>query len=74
MPVSSTANHICHWDYVPGPMLDGRQVRTMLFICEYPYRTLRTTGPSEECEGCPVWDEDKKKSTATRQLGNRATG
>jgi hypothetical protein len=42
----------CHWDYVPGPHRLGESHRTMMFICEYPYRTMRTTGPCEDCRTC----------------------
>lgn len=26
----------------------------MMWICEYPYRTMRLTGPNDDCEDCPV--------------------
>lgn len=25
----------------------------MVWICEYPYRTVRLTGPGAECADCP---------------------
>ena len=28
---------------------------TPVWICEYPYRTIRVEGPSEDCADCPVW-------------------
>jgi hypothetical protein len=27
-----------------------------VWICEYPYRTMRAAGPGEECDGCPIWE------------------
>ena len=59
--VSSAIPYACHWDYVQGPARNGRQDRTMVYICEHPYRTIRTKGPCEECEGCPQWEEKKKR-------------
>jgi hypothetical protein len=26
-----------------------------VWICEYPYPTMRLHGPSSDCAGCPVW-------------------
>ena len=28
---------------------------TAVWICEYPYRTIRLQGPSSDCGDCPVW-------------------
>lgn len=39
----------CHWDYVPGPHRNGAATRLMVWICEYPYRTIRADGPCAEC-------------------------
>jgi len=52
MPPASAAAPACHWDYLQGPALNGRVDRTMVFICEHPYRTIRAKGPCEECESC----------------------
>jgi hypothetical protein len=41
----------CHWDYVQGPRVGGTATRSMVWICEYPYRTARIDGPCEECPG-----------------------
>jgi len=40
----------CHWSLVTGP--SGRS-RTVVWICEYPYRTMRSR-PCEDCPGCPT--------------------
>lgn len=48
---------LCHLEYVTGPGGAASGSRTAVWICEYPYHTMRLTGPSSECEGCPVWQE-----------------
>jgi hypothetical protein len=42
----------CHLAHVAGP---ERRSSTAIWICEYPYRTMRASGPSSECGDCPVW-------------------
>jgi len=42
--------HGCHWDYVCGPNRGGAAPRTMVWICEYPYRTVRLDGPCDDCK------------------------
>jgi hypothetical protein len=42
--------HGCHWDYVRGPNRGTAAPRTMVWICEYPYRTVRLDGPCDDCE------------------------
>ncbi len=54
-------SYACHWDYIPGPSDGGRPVRTMMWICEYPYRTMRPSGPNDDCTDCPLWTELKKR-------------
>lgn len=50
--VSTTGDrkHGCHWDYVCGPNRGGAAPRTMVWICEYPYRTVRLDGPCDDCK------------------------
>jgi hypothetical protein len=38
----------CHWSLVTGP---SGHSRTVVWICEYPYRTMRSR-PCEDCPGC----------------------
>ena len=48
----------CHLTHVPGPSRDGRSGHmAAVWICEYPYRTMRMQGPSSDCAGCPVWHQ-----------------
>ena len=59
------AAYACHWEYVQGPAQNGKTVRTMMWICEYPYRTIRAKGPCDaDCPG----------QTETKQLDNGVTG
>lgn len=45
----------CHLGYVPGPNPSATS-RTAVWICEYPYRTMRLDGPNaEDCGDCPLW-------------------
>ena len=48
---------LCHLEYMTGPGRAAVGSRTAVWICEYPYHTMRLNGPSSECEGCPVWKE-----------------
>ncbi len=48
----------CHMTYLPGS--NRRDLPTAVWVCEYPYRTLRLDGPSRECEDCPVWRERQR--------------
>jgi hypothetical protein len=55
--LSAAPSHpVCHLAHIQGP---GGQtaVATAVWICEYPYRTIRLSGPSPECGDCPVWQE-----------------
>jgi hypothetical protein len=49
----------CHPGQVARPGPHG-QVPTAVWICEYPYRTIRLAGPSEDCADCPVWRNMQK--------------
>jgi hypothetical protein len=40
----------CHWSHIEGPAHQGRPSRTLVWICEHPYRTIRT----KPCEDCPA--------------------
>ena len=45
----------CHLSHIPGPGRNGA-AQTPVWICEYPYRTIRVKGPSsEECGDCPAF-------------------
>ncbi len=47
----------CHWEHIAGSLYNQHPTSPTVWICEYPYRTLRSDGPSDECSGCPVWEE-----------------
>jgi hypothetical protein len=50
------------------PDANGQAVSTAVWICEYPYRTIRATGPSEDCSDCPVW-RDMQRTRRSRDDG-----
>jgi hypothetical protein len=51
-----TARHPkCHLAHLPAPGRAGAE--TAVWVCEYPYRTIRMSGPSADCSDCPVWRE-----------------
>jgi hypothetical protein len=53
-PAKATlATPVCHWGRIPGPRPAGPQ--PLVWICEYPYRTVRSAGPDRNCDGCPIW-------------------
>ena len=39
----------CHWSHISRRTAAGREIRTKVWICEYPYRTMLTS-PCD-CEG-----------------------
>jgi len=47
----------CHWEDIQGARVKGRVMTSRVWVCEYPYRTMRRHGPGEECSDCPVWHE-----------------
>jgi hypothetical protein len=65
-PLTPHLPWICHWSHVEGPRDHGRATSLSMWICEYPYRTMRSEGPSEECEGCPVWEAMKARNRAAQ--------
>ena len=48
----------CHLTYLPSGARSAGL--TAVWVCQYPYRTLRLEGPSAECEDCPVWRERQR--------------
>ena len=65
---SKTATRLaCHWGRVKGPSRAGHTTWTMVWICEYPYRTVRLSGPNpEDCEGCRAAIENARRRATTR--------
>jgi hypothetical protein len=58
MPAARSHRYSCHWGYIDGPEREGHVSRTLMWICEYPYRTVRASGPDESCDECPVYKEN----------------
>jgi hypothetical protein len=53
----------CHLARVAGP---ERRSSTAVWICEYPYRTMRASGPSSDCGDCPVWQAMLRRRNADK--------
>jgi hypothetical protein len=47
----------CHLTYIPRPAPLGAPSACAVWVCEYPYRTMRLHGPSAECGDCPVYQD-----------------
>jgi hypothetical protein len=54
--------YLCHWGHIDGPRVDDRATPMTVWICEYPYRTIRLDGPDAGCAGCPLWDERPRRA------------
>jgi len=70
MPPTSTActaTRTCRWEEIQGGRVKGRVVSTKIWICEYPYRTMRRSGPGEECSDCPVYQAQRQEKERARQ-------
>lgn len=56
----------CRWTRVTGPVVDGRVRSTLVWLCEYPYRTMMAEPPEPgSCSGCPMRDEMIARTTAS---------
>jgi hypothetical protein len=63
LPESSVVEFpTCHLAHVRRP--EGRGT-TAVWICEYPYRSMRASGPSSECSGCPIWQAMQRERGAS---------
>jgi len=61
----------CHLSHIVRHDTAGQVHSTAVWICEYPYRTMRMEGPSSDCSDCPVWLEIlRNRSIARRQSDN----
>jgi hypothetical protein len=53
----------CRWEEIQGARVKGKVMTHKIWICEYPYRTMRRNGPSDDCSDCPVWHEMQDHKT-----------
>jgi hypothetical protein len=58
----------CHWAYVHSLSRRGRPIRTRVWICEYPYRTMRAAGPCSDCEHCKLARDVQMEGPASADL------
>jgi hypothetical protein len=61
------ATRACRWEEIQGGRVKGRVTSTKIWICEYPYRTMRRNGPSEDCTDCPVYHALQQEKERARQ-------
>ena len=64
---SCTATRTCRWEEIRGARVKGGVISTKIWICEYPYRTMRRNGPSDDCTDCPVYHEVQQQKERERQ-------
>lgn len=66
----------CRWTRVTGPTIDGRVRSTLVWICEFPYRTMMAEPPEPgTCAGCPVRGESGACAVPARgQVYKKAAG
>ena len=66
---------VCHWEEIQGARVKGRVTTTKIWICEFPYRTMRRHGPSDDCSDCPVWQaqQEEKARERDRERQNEPT-
>ncbi len=60
----------CHLGHVTSHGPNVREGATAVWICEYPYRTIRLKGPDSDCDDCPVWRDMQR---TRRRNDDRAT-
>jgi len=59
----------CHWTRNYGPFGETHQESQPVWVCEYPYRTLRLDRPApEECSDCPLSNSCANVSTASSRV------
>jgi hypothetical protein len=46
----------CQWTPIDGVRVGGRATSSHVWICQYPYPTMRSEGPGPDCAGCPIWE------------------
>jgi hypothetical protein len=66
-PTKCTTAHTCHWEEIQGARVKGRIASTKVWVCEFPYRTMRRNGPSADCTDCPVFQEQQQEKERARQ-------
>jgi hypothetical protein len=48
----------CRWTRLTGPSVDGQARSAVVWLCEFPYRTLMAEPPAPgTCAGCPIHED-----------------
>jgi hypothetical protein len=65
----TTQSHLwlCHWERIERGPSRTQNEGSLFWICEYPYRSIRAEGPTEDCAGCPVWEALQKDARAKKK-------
>jgi hypothetical protein len=58
----------CHWTQIDGVRVGGRATSSRVWICEYPYRTMRSEGPGADCADCPIWEARQRDQSREDEL------
>jgi DNA-binding NtrC family response regulator len=61
---------VCHAVQVPAPGVVGPRP-AQLWACQYPYPTLRASGPDESCGDCPIWPVFQQVRAGRRAVGGK---
>ena len=59
---------LCHWQRIDRPLAGGRSSSSIVWVCEYPYHTIRLDGPGDECADCPVWEAIQRERARQKRL------
>lgn len=52
----------CRWMRVAGPVVNGQARSTLVWLCEYPYRTMLAEPPEPgACAGRPVFEDSLRR-------------
>jgi hypothetical protein len=66
--VSSAAKRVCQWTQIEGARVRGRSCTSTVWVCEFPYRTIRRSGPDAACSDCPAYEAlQKEKARAATE-------
>jgi len=61
-PVDEPQVWTCRWTRIAGPVVNGHARSTLVWLCEYPYRTMMIEPPEPgACAGCPVFEDSLRR-------------
>ncbi len=58
----------CRWTRIVGPSVNGQSQPTLVWLCEYPYRTMMAEPPEPgACAGCPALEASRRRRLPVRR-------